>query len=441
LAVNPDHTLTLAFLTALLAATGVRLWLDARQIRHVLQHRHSVPAPFASKVPLSAHQKAADYTVARTRLHSVTTVLGAMMLLAWTLLGGLQAINVVLRDALLPWAGPMSYQLVLLATFIAIGSLVELPASLYSTFVLEQRFGFNRMTAAMWWADAVKGLVVGIAIGLPLAALMLYLMAQTGPWWWLWVWLAWMVFQVLMLLIYPTFIAPWFNKFEPLADETLRSRVQTLMARCGFESKGLFVMDGSRRSAHGNAYFTGLGAAKRVVFFDTLLSRLTHPEVEAVLAHELGHFHHKHILRRTVLMMVLAFLAFALLGWLANAPWFYTALGVTPNLTGPNDAMALMLFMLVLPPFLFFVGPLMSRQSRRDEFQADTYASQQASATDLSNALLKLYEDNAGTLTPDPLYVAFYASHPPAGQRLAALAAQAMQAVQSVPEPARPMAV
>lgn len=431
---NPDTALAFAFITALLAATATRLWLDARHIRHVLQHRSSVPAPFASKVPLSAHQKAADYTAARTRLHCVTTLLGAAVLLGWTWLGGLEALNVALRNTVLPWGGAMTYQLALLVAFIAIGSLLELPASLYNTFVLEQRFGFNRMTAAMWLADAVKGLVVGAAIGLPLAALMLYLMAQTGPWWWLWVWLAWMVFQVLMLLIYPTFIAPWFNKFEPLSDELLRNRVQTLMTRCGFQSKGLFVMDGSRRSAHGNAYFTGLGAAKRVVFFDTLLSRLTHPEVEAVLAHELGHFHHQHILRRTVMMMVLAFLAFALLGWLANTPWFYTALGVTPNLTAPNDAMALMLFMLVLPPFLFFVGPLMSQQSRRDEFQADTYASLQASATDLSSALLKLYEDNAGTLTPDPLYVAFYASHPPAGQRLAALAALALTARQQPPQ-------
>ncbi len=326
----------------------------------------------------------------------------------------------MIKSATLGW-GPMAYQIALLAAFFLIGSLIDLPASLYKTFKLEQRFGFNRMSFGLWLGDAVKGAIVGALIGLPMAWLVLVLMREAGSLWWLWAWAAWIVFQAVLLLLYPTLIAPMFNKFSPLADETLNQRVQGLMARCGFKAKGLFVMDGSRRSAHGNAYFTGLGAAKRVVFFDTLLSRLTHDEVEAVLAHELGHFHHKHVIRRTVLMTVLAFLAFALLGWVSGQPWFYEALGVTPNGDAPNDALALLLFMLALPSFVFFIAPLISRQMRKDEYQADAYASQQASASDLKSALLKLYEDNAGTLTPDPVYTAFYASHPPASQRLAAL--------------------
>ncbi len=415
-----DTLLTLAFVIAVLAATAVQLWLDARQTRHVAQHRPAVPPAFEGTVPLTAHQKAADYTVAKTRFHSVLIVVGAVTLIGWTLLGGLDALNRVVRSVTLGW-GPMAYQITLLAAFFLIGSLIDLPASLYKTFKLEQRFGFNRMSFGLWLGDAVKGAIVGALIGLPMAWLVLVLMREAGSLWWLWAWAAWIVFQAVLLLLYPTLIAPMFNKFSPLADDTLNQRVQGLMARCGFKAKGLFVMDGSRRSAHGNAYFTGLGAAKRVVFFDTLLSRLTHDEVEAVLAHELGHFHHKHVIRRTVLMTVLAFLAFALLGWVSAQPWFYEALGVTPNGGAPNDALALLLFMLALPSFVFFIAPLISRQMRKDEYQADAYASQQASARDLKSALLKLYEDNAGTLTPDPVYTAFYASHPPASQRLAAL--------------------
>ena len=419
---TPDTALTLAFVFALLSATAVQLWLDARQARHVAQHRPEVPAPFAGTVPLHAHQKAADYTVAKTRLHTMLIVVNAVVLLGWTLLGGLDALNNVVKSATLGW-GPMAYQLALLAAFVVIGALIDLPASLYRTFRLEQGFGFNRMTLGLWLGDLVKSTVVGVLIGLPMAWLVLVLMREAGSLWWLWAWGTWIVFQAVLLVLYPTVIAPMFNKFSPLPDETLRQRVQGLMQRCGFKAKGLFVMDGSRRSAHGNAYFTGLGAAKRVVFFDTLLSRLTHGEVEAVLAHELGHFHHKHVVRRTVLMTVLAFFAFALLGWLSGKPWFFEALGVMPNADAPNDALALILFMLALPPFVFFVAPLISRRMRSDEFEADDYASRQTSAGALRSALLKLYEDNASTLTPDPMYTAFYASHPPASQRLAALAA------------------
>jgi STE24 endopeptidase len=319
----------------------------------------------------------------------------------------------------------MAYQLVLIGCFSLIGSLIELPGELYNTFVLEQRYGFNRMTWRMLVGDTIKGVLVAVIIGTPIAALVLWIMGAAGELWWLYAWVAWMLFNVLLLVLYPTVIAPLFNKFKPLDDESLRARVQALMARCGFAAKGLFVMDGSRRSAHANAYFTGFGASKRVVFFDTLLSKLSPGEVEAVLAHELGHFKLKHVIKRICMMFVVSLLALALLGWLSGQPAFYASLGVQPSLNAPNDAVALLLFMLVLPVAGFFVAPLMARMSRKHEFEADAYASQQASGQDLANALLKLHEDNASTLTPDPVYVRFYYSHPPASERLAALAARA----------------
>ena len=310
----------------------------------------------------------------------------------------------------------------LLAGFALIGGILDLPFELYSTFRIEQRFGFNRMTWQLYLADTLKGVLVGTLIGLPIAALMLWIMGATGGLWWLWAWGAWVGFNLLIMVVYPTLIAPIFNTFKPLADEGLKARVQALMQRCGFAAKGLFVMDGSRRSAHGNAYFTGLGAAKRVVFYDTLLAKLSPAEVEAVLAHELGHFKHKHIRQRIVLVFALSLVALALLGWLAQQQGFYTGLGVLPNLGVPNDALALLLFSLVVPVFGFFAAPLSAQLSRRHEFQADAYACAQSSGADLASALLKLHEDNAATLTPDPVYVRFYYSHPPAGERLAALA-------------------
>ena len=419
-ALSPSLLLTLAFAAALSLGLALKFWLASRQIRHVARHRSTVPPAFAERIPLAAHQKAADYTIAKGRLGLLEMALSAAVLLGWTLLGGLDALNQLLLGAL---GGGMWQQLALLAAFAVISGLIDLPLSLYQTFVVEERFGFNKMTWRLWLADAAKGLIVGAAIGLPIAALILWLMGTTGPLWWLWAWGFWMGFNLLLMVIYPTFIAPLFNKFQPLADESLKARVTALMQRCGFSAKGLFVMDGSRRSAHANAYFTGFGAAKRVVFYDTLLRQLAPGEVEAVLAHELGHFKHRHIVQRVVMMFAFSLAGFALLGWLSTRGWFYTGLGAIPNLSldgsAPNDALALLLFMLAAPVFTFFISPLFAQLSRRHEFQADAYAVAQASGADLSSALLKLYEDNASTLTPDPVYVKFYYSHPPATERLA----------------------
>jgi STE24 endopeptidase len=419
------HPLTVLFALALLASLAVKFWLATRQMRHVATHRDAVPAAFATAVSPQAHRKAADYTIAKARFGLLVSAFGAALLLGWTLLGGLDALNAALRDALQPRFGDLAYQLGLLVAFALISAGADLPFECWNTFRLEQRFGFNRSTWRLFVADLAKSTAVGAAIGLPLAALVLWIMAATGGWWWLWAWCAWAGFNLLVLVLYPTLIAPLFNKFEPLGDETLKARVQALMQRCGFAAKGLFVMDGSRRSAHGNAYFTGLGAAKRVVFFDTLLAKLTPGEIEAVLAHELGHFRHRHVLKRIVVMFALSLAGLALLGWLASRAWFYTALGVQPNLAAPNDALALLLFALVLPVFGYFVSPLGSLLSRRHEFEADAYACAQSSGADLATALIKLHEDNAATLTPDPLYVRFYYSHPPASERLAALPSRA----------------
>ena len=414
--------LTLVFAAALLASLLVKFWLATRQMRHVAAHRNEVPAAFAATITLAAHQRAADYTLVKARFGLLSAAFGAIVLLGWTLLGGIDALNETVRDAVQPRFGAMAYQLALLACFALIGGVLDLPFELYRTFRIEQRFGFNRMTWKLYLIDLAKGLAIGALIGLPIAALMLWIMGATGGLWWLWAWGAWMVFNVLVLVLYPTVIAPLFNKFEPLADESLKARVQALMARCGFAAKGLFVMDGSRRSAHANAYFTGFGASKRVVFFDTLLKQLTPGQVEAVLAHELGHFKHRHVIKRIAAMFALSLAGFALLGWLSGQTWFYAGLGVRPSLGAPNDAVALLLFLLVTPVFGFFISPLFAQLSRKHEFEADAYACQQASGNDLAAALLKLHEDNAATLTPDPLYVRFYYSHPPASERLAALA-------------------
>ena len=415
--------MTVAFVAALLASLATKLWLSTRQMRHVAAHREQVPAAFAGRVTLDAHRRAADYTLAKGRLGLVATALGTAVVLGWTLLGGLDALNHLLHDALLPGWGALGYQLALLAAVALIGGLIELPLEWMATFRLEQRFGFNRSTPALWWADQAKGLLLGALIGLPLAALVLWIMAASGGLWWLWAWGALVAFNALLLLVWPAFIAPLFNRFEPLADGTLAERVKALMQRTGFRAKGLFVMDGSRRSAHANAYFTGIGASKRVVFFDTLLAQLTPDEVEAVLAHELGHFKLRHVPRRLVALLLGSLAAFALLGWLAGQSGFYAGLGVEPNLTAPNDALALLLFMTALPSFSYFISPLAARLSRKHEFEADAYACAQADGRALASALLKLHADNASTLTPDPLYVRFYYSHPPASERLAALPA------------------
>ena len=412
---------TIAFAAALAVSLLLRLWLSARHIRHVLAHRAEVPAAFAGSVSLAAHQKAADYTVTRTRFDLFGLAFGSAVLVGWTLLGGLDTLNTLVRGWAQPRLGNLGYEVALLVAFSVVGSLIDLPFDAWRTFRIEQRFGFNRMTPAMWVADLVKGAIVGAVIGIPLAALVLWLMAAAGPLWWLWAFFVVVGFVLVMQVLYPLVIAPIFNKFEPLADESLKERVQALMARCGFRAQGFYVMDGSRRSAHANAYFTGFGAGKRVVFFDTLLSKLSGREVEAVLAHELGHFRHRHVHKRMAFMFVTWLGMFALLGWLVSRPAFYTGLGVTPNLAAPNDALALILLMAVGPVFGVFLSPLSAAVSRRHEFQADAYACAQTSGHDLSAALLKLYEDNASTLTPDPVYVRFHYSHPPAVERLAAM--------------------
>ncbi|MFM0184469.1 M48 family metallopeptidase [Paraburkholderia nemoris] len=411
----PTLYFTVLFVVAVVAMVGTKLWLASRQIRFVAGHREQVPSQFAGTIALTAHQRAADYTVERTRLTMIEIVVGAAVLIGLTLLGGVQALDLAISD----WLGRgYAGQIALVAAVIVITSVIDLPFEYYRQFVVEQRFGFNRMSKGIFFLDRLKGVLLGAAFGLPLLFVVLWLMNQAGSLWWLWRWIVWVAFQLLVLVLYPSFIAPLFNKFEPLKDEALKSRIEALMKRCGFAAKGLFVMDGSRRSAHGNAYFTGFGAAKRIVFFDTLLARLSGNEIEAVLAHELGHFKRRHVIKRMVVMFAISLVMLALLGWLTQCVWFYEGLGVRPSLIGGNSGLALVLFFLALPVFLFFVTPLGSLSSRKHEFEADAFAATQTDAQDLVNALVKLYEDNASTLTPDPLYTAFYYSHPPASQRI-----------------------
>jgi STE24 endopeptidase len=412
---TPSFSFTALFCALLVLSLLVRTVLASRQIRHVARHRGAVPPAFSDTISIAAHQKAADYTITKSRFGMLETAIDAALLLGWTLLGGLDWLNQTLLAAM---GSGMWQQLALAASFVVIGGLITLPLGWYSTFRIEERFGFNKMTLSLWLADLFKGTLVGALIGLPIAALMLWLMGTAGSIWWLWAWGVWMAFNLLALVLYPTVIAPLFNKFEPLSDETIKARVNALMQRCGFAAKGLFVMDGSKRSAHANAYFTGFGAAKRVVFFDTLLRQLSPGEIDAVLAHELGHYKRRHILKRIALMFSLSLVGFALLGWVSGQAWFYSGLGVTPSMEAPNDALALLLFLMVVPLFTFFLSPLMAQLSRRHEFEADAYAKAQTSGTDLASALLKLYKDNASTLTPDPLYARFYYSHPPASERL-----------------------
>jgi STE24 endopeptidase len=422
-------TWTVLFAIAIAASLVLRTWLAARHVRHVARHRDEVPAAFRASVDLATHRKAADYTLAKSRLAHVQMAVGAIVLLGWTLFGGLDALNAAVRDAVAPRAGALAYEIALVAAFVAIGTLVDLPLEWYSTFRLEQRFGFNRTTWRLWIADALKGFALALVIGLPLLAGVLWIMGATGRAWWLFAWAAWLAIVVGAQVVVPTFIAPLFNRFDELDDEALKARVQALMGRAGFvAAQGLFVMDGSRRSAHANAYFTGFGKARRIVFFDTLLARLGMGEIEAVLAHELGHFKLKHIRNRMIVVAALSLGFFALLGWLSLRTWFFTGLGVSPNLTLPNDALALLLLMLVVSVLGIFVAPLMAAWSRRDEFQADAFAARHADGRELASALLKLHEDNAATLTPDPVYARFYYSHPPAVERLAALTSHLREA-------------
>ena len=406
---------TALFLSLLVLTTLIRFWLGRRHIAYIQSHRNIVPPAFANNISLDAHQKAADYSSAKTRLVIIESLVQAVLLFVFTLGGGLQWIDEAWRG-ILPDAEIFRGALVILSAFV-ISSLVEIPLDYYKAFVVDERFGFNKMTRSMFFTDLIKHAVVGLALGAPLLFAALWLMQGAGNWWWLYLWVLWSGFNLLMLAVYPTVIAPLFNKFSPLTDEALKTRIETLLTRCGFKSQGLYVMDGSRRSSHGNAYFTGFGAAKRVVFFDTLLDRLDADEIEAVLAHELGHFKHKHVIKRIALMFIVSFFGLALLGWLVNQPWFYADLGVATA----SNYMALLLFILVSPVFTFLFRPLLAGYSRKNEFEADEYAATHSDAKHLVEALVKLYRDNASTLTPDPLHSAFYDSHPPASIRIAKL--------------------
>ena len=414
-------TFTIIFLITFLASFSLRHWLAQRQIRYVAKHRDSVPTEFAAKVTLAEHQKAADYTIAKLRLGILENALSAIILIAFTLLGGLQILNLALLQLL---GDGISQQIALLASIAIISGVLDLPFSWYKQFHLEERFGFNRMGKKLFFIDMLKGITIGAAIGMPLLWVILSLMAKAGDLWWLWAWAVLTAFSLLMQWIFPSFIAPLFNKFEPLPDGALKTQIEALLARCDFASQGLFVMDGSKRSAHGNAFFAGMGKSKRIVFFDTLIEKLNPGEVEAVLAHELGHFKCKHIRKRLLVSFALSFGMFALLGWISTQVWFYTDLGVMPNLNGYNGGLALALFMLVSPVFSFFFTPLASIASRKHEYEADGFAAKKSSAKDLISALVKLYQDNASTLTPDPIYTAFYSSHPPAPLRIANLQRQ-----------------
>jgi STE24 endopeptidase len=409
------HIFTLIFLAALLLVTLTQLWLAARHARHVAAHREQVPAGFADSITLDVHRKAADYSAAKTRLGMIDTAIGALLLLAFTFGGGLNFLHALLTHYFVPEG--YAYGVALIVGVVLVYGVLELPFNLYRVFVIEARFGFNRTTWKLFLLDMAKQTALGAAIGIPMLLLVLWLMQRMGVYWWLYVWVVWMGFNLLLLLVYPTFIAPLFNKFTPLDDAALRARIERLLARCGFKSHGLFVMDSSRRSSHGNAYFTGFGAAKRIVLFDTLIQSLEPAEVEAVLAHELGHFKLHHVIKRIALLFVSSLGFLALLGYLIGEPWFYSDLGVS----APGTAMALILFFLVMPVFAFILQPLSSLYSRKHEFEADAYAAQQANPADLVHALTKLYKDNASTLTPDPLHSAFYDSHPPAATRIARL--------------------
>ncbi|KXS32949.1 MAG: Ste24 endopeptidase [Candidatus Gallionella acididurans] len=414
---------TFIFIAALALTTLAKLWLARRHLAHIAAHRTAVPEAFHEKVRLGDHQKAADYTSAKTRFDMLGALFDAALLLAFTVAGGIQYIAGMVSSRPDGWFGtPIMQGMATLVAVLVIYSLLEAPFNIYRTFVIEARFGFNKITFKLYLLDALKGILIGAVLGLPLLFGVLWLMERMGSYWWLYVWLVWVVFNLLILFIYPSFIAPLFNKFSPLQDEAMKSRIEALLTKCGFTAQGLFVMDGSKRSSHGNAYFTGFGKTKRIVFFDTLLERLSINEVEAVLAHELGHFKRRHVVKRIAATFALSLGFLWLLGLLMQTTWFYQGLGVST----PSTALALLLFFMVLPVFSFLLSPIMSAYSRKHEFEADAYAAGQTDAADLVNALVKLYQDNAATLTPDPLYSKFYDTHPPAMVRISHL--QALQA-------------
>ena len=408
------HVFTLIFLAALGLTLTLQIWLSRRHIAHILAHKAQVPAAFSDKIGLAAHQKAADYTVAKTQTAILQHVIEALALLAFTLGGGLEFLAQAWQGRL---DSPLWEGAALILSALILMAAIDIPLSLYRTFVIEARFGFNKITPKLYVLDLFKQTALALALGGPLLLCVLWLMGAMGEYWWLYVWLAWMGFNLLVIAIYPTFIAPLFNKFQPLEDAQLKARIEALLEKCGFHASGLFVMDGSKRSSHGNAYFSGFGKTKRIVFFDTLLKNLSTEEIEAVLAHELGHFKRRHIVKRMAWLFAGSLVALWVLAQLMQAPWFYSALGVSTQTT----ASALLLFILVSPVFTFLLQPLLARLSRQHEFEADQYAAQTATASALIQALVKLYEDNASTLTPDPVHSAFYDSHPPAGIRIARL--------------------
>ncbi|HEX7454755.1 MAG TPA: M48 family metallopeptidase [Gallionella sp.] len=407
---------TLIFIATLALTTLARLWLARRHLAHIALHRAAVPDAFREQIQLTDHQKAADYTSAKTRFAMLGILFDAALLLVFTVGGGIQWIAELCQG----WfSQPLVQGMATLVMVLILSSLLEAPFNLYRTFAIEARFGFNKMTLKLYLIDALKGMLIGAILGLPLLFGVLWLMGRMGEYWWLYVWGVWVSFNLLILFIYPSFIAPLFNKFSPLQDEAMKTRIEALLARCGFTTSGLFVMDGSKRSAHGNAYFTGFGKTKRIVFFDTLLERLSISEVEAVLAHELGHFKHRHVMKRIAATFAMSLGFLWLLGLVMQTSWVYQGLGVST----PSTALALLLFFMVIPVFGFFISPIMSAYSRKHEFEADAYAAKQTAASDLVRALVKLYQDNAATLTPDPLYSKFYDSHPPAAVRIANLQA------------------
>jgi len=408
--------LTFTFIFFLTATTIIRIWLGRRHVAYIQEHRNQVPVEFSENITLDNHQKAADYSIYKTRLVIIESLVQAIFLIVLTIGGGLLFIDDF-------WSNLLPNQMIfrgalVICSAMLVSSVIDLPFEFYKIFVIDEKFGFNKMTPIKFFSDLIKQSVVGLTLGAPILFAALWLMHSAGQFWWLYLWIIWSVFNLVMLAVYPTFIAPLFNKFSPLKDENLKQRIESLLIKCGFKSQGLFVMDGSARSSHGNAYFTGFGSSKRVVFFDTLLERLNVEEIEAVLAHELGHFKHHHVIKRIAIMFFMSFLGLALLGWLIHESWFYLSLGVTKS-----DYMGLILFLYVSPVFLFALRPLMASYSRKNEFEADTYAASHANANDLVKALVKLYRDNASTLTPDPLHSAFYDSHPPASIRISKLAA------------------
>jgi STE24 endopeptidase len=410
------QTFVLIFIAFLIASVLTRSWLSVRQINHIKQHRNAVPQAFAEKISIEDHQKAADYSLTKLKFGRFTLAWETLWLLAWTIGGGINYVDNWWNSYNLTdlWSG-----IAVILSITLLMALLDLPFSLYTTFVIEEKYGFNKMTIKIWFIDLLKSAFLMLAIGVPMIAVILWLMNQAGTYWWIYAWSVWTAFSLIMIWAYPAFIAPLFNKFTPLQDESLKSRIESLLNRCGFKSQGVFVVDGSKRSAHGNAYFSGFGNNKRIVFYDTLLDTLSENEVEAVLAHELGHFKRNHIKKSMLLSILMTFAGFALLAWLLDSTWFYSAMGIQ----SPSTHTALILFMMVLPVFTYFISPLFSALSRKHEFEADDFAKQQSDYRALISALVNMYRDNASTLTPDPIHSMFYDSHPPASIRIAHLEA------------------